>query len=97
MRCGLRSVLFFRERGLLELAETPDLRGGRTGELSREFFDDEVDCGTCEVVDARRRPWVGVDVPDVVPLFTVFCPDFPDVPESSPAVSAAVPPLDAMG
>lgn len=54
-RLGLRSVLFLRERGL---AETPDLRGGRTGEVSREGLGEVAEVvvvGTMEVVDALFR------------------------------------------
>lgn len=53
-RLGLRSVLFFRERGLAELADTPDLRGGRTGEVSRDALGElaEEVVGGREVVEA---------------------------------------------
>lgn len=53
-RLGLRSVLFLRDRGVPEFAETPDLRGGRTGEVSRDALGELVEdiVGTSEVVDA---------------------------------------------
>ena len=69
-RLGLRSVLFLRERGLAELAVTPDLRGGRTGEVSREGLGELVEevLGTSDVVEALFKMrgvdggWGGVDV-----------------------------------
>lgn len=50
-------MLFLRERGLLELAEMPDLRGGRMGEVSREGLGELADevFGTPEVVEALFR------------------------------------------
>lgn len=47
-------MLFLREGGLPELADTPDLRGGRTGEVSREGLGELADevFGTTDVVEA---------------------------------------------
>ena len=76
-RLGLKSVLFLRERGLLELAETPDLSGGRTGEVSRDGFGElaaDVE-GKEVVVDALLRTrgfdegCCGVVVPERGPSF----------------------------
>lgn len=71
-RLGLRSVLFFRERDWPELADTPDLSGGRTGEVSREALGELAEdvVGKAEVVDALFRMrgvdggCCGVDVPE---------------------------------
>ena len=71
-RLGLKSVLFLRERGYPELADTPERRGGRTGEVSREGLGELVEevLGTSDVVEALFK-MRGVDIAGVEASFAL--------------------------